>query len=78
VTEGASLNVNGSFSPDQETLENEVIFESDRLEPDFSDVVYKQDVTLKNITHTLNEGDYQLITWYVNASGDANQTYIFM
>ena len=38
VTNGASLQVNGAFSEDQETLENEVIFESDRLEPNFSNV----------------------------------------
>ena len=38
VAEDASLQVNGSFSTDQDVLENEVIFESDRLEPDFSDI----------------------------------------
>ena len=38
VSEDASIQVNGSFSPDQETLDNEVIFEGDRLEPAFSDV----------------------------------------
>ena len=38
VSENATLNVNGAFSPDQETLENEVIFEGDRLEPGFSDI----------------------------------------
>ena len=37
VTEGASLHINGAFSNDQELLENEVIFEGDRLEPDFSE-----------------------------------------
>ncbi|GAL67360.1 hypothetical protein JCM19301_2712 [Jejuia pallidilutea] len=37
VQSGASINVNGAFSPDQETLENEVIFEGDRLEPNFSE-----------------------------------------
>ncbi len=37
VTENATLNVNGSLSNDQELLENEVIFEGDRLEPNFSD-----------------------------------------
>lgn len=36
VQPGASINVNGAFSPDQETLENEVIFEGDRLEPSFA------------------------------------------
>ncbi|MGB1308487.1 MAG: hypothetical protein ACPG6B_06230 [Oceanihabitans sp.] len=38
VTDGSSLQVNGSLSTDQELLENEVIFESDRLEPAFADV----------------------------------------
>ncbi|MGB5419110.1 hypothetical protein [Algibacter sp.] len=38
VSNGASINVNGGFSIDQELLENEVIFEGDRLEPSFSDV----------------------------------------
>lgn len=38
VLNGASLHVNGAYSDDQEKLENEVIFESDRLEPGFSDV----------------------------------------
>ena len=38
VSNGASLHVNGEFSTDQDLLENEVIFEADRLEPIFSDV----------------------------------------
>lgn len=38
VSNGASINVNGAFSNDQELLENEVIFEGDRLEPNFSNV----------------------------------------
>ena len=38
VTENASINVNGQLSNDQEALENEVIFEGDRLEPLFEDV----------------------------------------
>ncbi|MGC1203307.1 MAG: hypothetical protein WA839_00310 [Flavobacteriaceae bacterium] len=37
VNEGATLQVNGSFSNDQELLENEVIFEGDRLEPNFAE-----------------------------------------
>lgn len=36
VSEGATLNVNGALSTDPELLENEVIFEGDRLEPAFS------------------------------------------
>ncbi len=38
VTNNASLKVNGSISTDQVLLENEVIFEGDRLEPLFSDI----------------------------------------
>ena len=38
VTENASLQVNGEYSTDQELLENEVIFEGDRLEPLFEDI----------------------------------------
>lgn len=37
VTDGASININGAFSTDQDLLENEVILEGDRLEPSFSD-----------------------------------------
>ena len=37
VNNGASLQVNGSLSEDEELLENEVVFESDRLEPNFSE-----------------------------------------
>ncbi|MCL6294831.1 hypothetical protein [Jejuia spongiicola] len=36
ISEDATLNINGSFSNNQELLENEVIFEGDRLEPNFS------------------------------------------
>lgn len=38
ITNNATLNVNGSFSADQDTLENEVIFEGDRLEPLFEGI----------------------------------------
>jgi len=38
VSNGASINVNGAYSNDHDLLENEVIFEGDRLEPDFSNV----------------------------------------
>ena len=36
VSNAASLHVNGALSTDQDMLENEVIFEGDRLEPNFS------------------------------------------
>jgi len=38
VKEGASLSANGMLSENQELLENEIIFEGDRLEPSFSDI----------------------------------------
>lgn len=38
VTDGASLKVHGLPSTDQELMEGEVIFEGDRLEPNFADV----------------------------------------
>ncbi|MBO6606760.1 right-handed parallel beta-helix repeat-containing protein [Psychroserpens sp.] len=38
VTANGSLKVNGALSTDQELLENEVIFEGDRLEPLFADI----------------------------------------
>lgn len=38
VAESASLQVNGSLSSDLEVLENEVIFEGDRLEPLYEDI----------------------------------------
>ncbi|WP_178985114.1 right-handed parallel beta-helix repeat-containing protein [Winogradskyella helgolandensis] len=38
VTDNGTLNINGALSPDQETLENEVILEGDRLEPLYEDI----------------------------------------
>ncbi|MGX1929087.1 choice-of-anchor Q domain-containing protein [Flagellimonas sp. 2504JD4-2] len=38
VSSGSSLHVNGLLSDDPELLENEVIFEGDRLEPTYADV----------------------------------------
>lgn len=38
VAQNASLHVNGQLSSDPEALESEVIFEGDRLEPEFSEV----------------------------------------
>lgn len=38
VTNGGSIHINGAVSDDRELMENEVIFEGDRLEPEFSDV----------------------------------------
>ncbi len=38
INEGGVMNVNGAPSTDPELLENEVIFQGDRLEPDFENV----------------------------------------
>ncbi|QLG43817.1 choice-of-anchor Q domain-containing protein [Costertonia aggregata] len=38
VAQESSLKINGTLSMDKEVLENEVIFEGDRLEPEFSNV----------------------------------------
>ncbi len=38
VTNGASLQINGSLSNDTELLENEVVFSGDRLESEFEDI----------------------------------------
>ncbi|WP_276167087.1 hypothetical protein [Zobellia alginiliquefaciens] len=38
VQSEAKLSINGTLSTDQELLENEVIFEGDRLEPEYGDV----------------------------------------
>ncbi|NRD23827.1 hypothetical protein HNV10_11275 [Winogradskyella litoriviva] len=38
VTNNASLHINGAYSPNQETLDNEVILEGDRLEPLYEDI----------------------------------------
>lgn len=55
VNQGATLQVNGSYSNDQELLENEVIFEGDRLEPNFAETpgqwgtIWLLDGSLNNI-----------------------------
>ncbi len=38
ITKDASLKINGELSSDQELMENEVIFEGDRLEPEFENL----------------------------------------
>lgn len=57
VTNNASLKVNGTLSDDQELLENEVIFEGDRLEPLYEDIpgqwstIYLFDGSINNEIH---------------------------
>ena len=38
IKENATLHINGELSEDRDLLENEVIFEGDRLEPNYSDI----------------------------------------
>lgn len=38
IQDGGSISINGVLSEDKELLEGEVIFEGDRLEPEFSDI----------------------------------------
>ncbi|RAJ05834.1 hypothetical protein [Arenibacter echinorum] len=38
IKENASLHINGELSEDRDLLENEVVFEGDRLEPNYSDI----------------------------------------
>lgn len=75
VSEGATLNVNGDLSTDQDLLENEVIFESDRLEPLFSDVpgqwgtIWLFDGSLNN---TINHATIKNATVGVLSDGNAD------
>lgn len=76
VTEGASLNVNGSFSNNQDLLENEVVFEGDRLEPNFSETpgqwgtIWLFDGSLNN---TINYATIKNATVGILCDGDPNE-----
>tara|TARA_R110002049_G_scaffold186379_1_gene354668 strand:- start:90 stop:1655 length:1566 start_codon:yes stop_codon:yes gene_type:complete len=76
VSNGASINVNGAFSNDQEKLENEVIFEGDRLEPDFSDVpgqwgtIWLLDGSVNN---TINYATIKNATLGILSDGNPNE-----
>jgi len=77
VSSGASINVNGTYSNDQETLENEVIFEGDRLEPIFADVpgqwgtIWLLDGSINN---TINYATIKNSTIGVLCDGNPNAT----
>ncbi|WOD43143.1 hypothetical protein [Hwangdonia lutea] len=76
VSNGASINVNGAFSNDQEVLENEVIFEGDRLEPNFSDTpgqwgtIWLLDGSLNN---TINYTTIKNATVGILSDGNPNE-----
>ncbi len=75
VFENASIHVNGAYSNDQERLENEVIFEGDRLEPLFSDIpgqwgtIWLFDGSVNN---TINYATIKNATIGILSDGNAN------
>ena len=77
VTNNASLKVNGALSSDQELLENEVIFEGDRLEPGFADIPGQWDTIWLFSGSVDNEINYATIkngTVGILCEGDALAT----
>ena len=83
VTNGGSLKINGEFSLVQETLENEVIFEGDRLEPIFEDIpgqwgtIWLLDGSLDNEIHytTIKNSSIGL---YVSGDYEHDQEKLFI
>ncbi|MDP5157625.1 MAG: hypothetical protein NWQ07_03495 [Flaviramulus sp.] len=77
VSNGASLQVNGAFSNNQELLENEVVFEGDRLEPNFSEVpgqwgtIWFLDGSINN---TINYATIKNATVGILSDGNPNET----
>lgn len=77
VSNGASINVNGTFSNDQERLENEVIFEGDRLEPNFSNIpgqwgtIWLLDGSINN---TINYATIKNSTIGILSDGNSTET----
>ncbi|MEZ4779296.1 MAG: hypothetical protein R2786_07945 [Flavobacteriaceae bacterium] len=61
VANAASIKANGAPSSDPEALENEIIFEGDRLEPDFSDVPGQWGTIWLTAGSTDNEFSYTTI-----------------
>lgn len=61
VAENGSMKVNGEASTDPEVLENEIIFEGDRLEPTFSDVPGQWGFIWLTAGSTNNEFSYTTI-----------------
>ncbi len=61
VAGGGSMKVNGEASTDSEALENEVIFEGDRLEPSFSDIPGQWGFIWLTAGSTNNEFSYTTI-----------------
>ncbi|PYE81497.1 hypothetical protein DFQ11_10270 [Winogradskyella epiphytica] len=77
VTDNGSLNINGSLSTDQETLENEVILEGDRLEPLYENIPGQWGtIWLFNgsVNNTINYATIKNATIGVLAEGNQNTT----
>jgi len=77
VLEDATIHVNGAFSNDETLLENEVIFESDRLEPNFADTpgqwgtIWLLDGSINN---TINYATIKNATVGILSDGNPNDT----
>ncbi|MRH99786.1 hypothetical protein GH721_04495 [Kriegella sp. EG-1] len=61
INGGAKLEINGSLSTDKKILENEVIFEGDRLEPQFQTIPGQWGALLINNSSTNNTINYLTI-----------------
>ncbi|MEL0456681.1 hypothetical protein WJN01_10610 [Flavobacteriaceae bacterium SZ-1-7] len=77
VSNGASINMNGAYSSDQELLENEIILEGDRLEPLYADIpgqwgaIWLLDGSLNN---TINYTTIKNATIGILCDGNPNET----
>jgi hypothetical protein len=77
VTDNGTLNINGELSTDQETLENEVILEGDRLEPLYTDIpgqwgaIYLYNGSLNN---TINYATIKNATIGIISDGNQDAT----
>ncbi|MGJ8550606.1 hypothetical protein [Winogradskyella wichelsiae] len=75
VTDNATLNINGSLSTNQESLENEVILEGDRLEPLYEDIPGQWGtIWLYNgsVSNTINYATIKNATVGILSEGDPN------
>ncbi|MGB1211357.1 MAG: hypothetical protein ACPG41_08020 [Lacinutrix venerupis] len=75
VQENASLQVNGALSTDQELMENEVVFESDRLEPAFADVPGQWGTIWlfeNSVNNVINHATIKNATIGIASDGNAN------
>ena len=76
VTDGASIQINGELSSNQELMENEVVLEGDRLEPNFSETpgqwsaIWLMDGSLNN---TVNYTTIKNATVGILCDGNPNE-----